>query len=561
MAKMYPDYCVTDSPGERKLFTFLRESPKTEGWVVLHSLHIARHISKTKGEADFVVLVPNLGIVIIEVKSHQEIRIKQGSWYFGRDNLPHESPFKQGETAMYSIRKHLVQSNPIFNRIPFLNVSWFTEIDFPKSSQMEYHDWQVLNIEDLDDVAGSLLNAIKKGIKHLGAKLGVSNLNGTALNGTMIEAATQLLRPDFEYAISEKIFRSERRKELLKFAEDQYIALDIALDNRAAIIKGAAGTGKSVLAVELARRFQMQNKKVALFCFNKFLSVELAGQLRDTHVLVSTIDSFALRLARESNIPLPPNNIEALKSLNLKDLKISTEDKFDVIIIDEAQDLLNNAFYPILDETVLDGLGNGCWYAFGDLDAQKIYDQSDSIAFVKSKIGDVPIFTLTRNCRNVIQIGHFAEGLLPTKPKWNSFRRNESHPNPQLIKIDQDQDMTPLLDEVIDSCKKMGFSYDDIVILSPLEISEPQNIFAESKFAPKFVLGARKSGQISFTSISKFKGLESPCIILLDLELLKSWSNKDDLLYVALTRATDRLVILANHLAHDFMIKLLERRS
>lgn len=112
MAKMYPNYCITESPGEKKLFTYLNESPKTEGWVVLHSLHIARHISKTKGEADFVVLIPNLGIVIIEVKAHQEIRVKQGSWFFGRDNVPHESPFKQGETAMYSIRKHLVAHGP-----------------------------------------------------------------------------------------------------------------------------------------------------------------------------------------------------------------------------------------------------------------------------------------------------------------------------------------------------------------------------------------------------------------------------------------------------------------
>ncbi|MEI9908000.1 MAG: nuclease-related domain-containing protein [Actinomycetota bacterium] len=80
MAKMYPNYCIAESPGERKLFTYLQESSKTENWVALHSLHVARHISKTKGEADFVVLIPNVGIVVIEVKSHQEIRVKQGSW-------------------------------------------------------------------------------------------------------------------------------------------------------------------------------------------------------------------------------------------------------------------------------------------------------------------------------------------------------------------------------------------------------------------------------------------------------------------------------------------------
>jgi nucleoside-triphosphatase THEP1 len=557
MAKMYPNYCITDSPGERKLFNFLRESSRSQDWIVLHSLHIARHISKTKGEADFVVLIPAIGIVVIEVKSHQEIKVRQGSWFFGRENTPHESPFKQGETAMYSIRKHLVDQNPIFARIPFLNVSWFTEIDFPKTSQMEYQSWQVLNIADLEDAAGSLLASMEAGVRHLGNKLGISNASGVALNAEVMDEAVRLLRPDFDFAMSEKMFRSERKKELLKFAKDQYIALDIAIDNKVAIIKGAAGTGKSVLAIELARRFQSENLRVALFCFNKLLSDEIAAQLGDTSVYVSTIDSYALKIARLNSMNLPINNLEAVKQINYENLEVAENEKFDVIIIDEAQDVLNQTFRPILEKSLKDGLTSGTWYAFGDLDSQKIYDQTDSIQFVRTEIKEVPVFTLTRNCRNVIQIGHFAEGLLATKPKWNSFLRNENNPDPQLIRIEPDEDMTPILDSVLDQCKAMGFSYDDIAFLSPLEISDPQGIFSESKYASKFVVGNRKPGKISFNNISKFKGLESPCVVLLDLEQLSSWKNRDDLLYVALTRATDRLVILANNSAHAFLTKLL----
>ena len=558
MAKMYPNYCITESPGEQKLFTYFKESPKTEGWVVLHSLHIARHISKTKGEADFVVLIPNVGIAIIEVKAHQEVRIKQGSWYFGRGNVPHESPFKQGETAMFSIRKHLVKLNPVFGKIPFLNMSWFTEVDFPKSSKMEYQNWQVLNIEDLDDAASSLLTSMDAGIKHLKSKIGISNVKSVSLTSEAIQSAIHLLRPDFDFAMSEKMFRSERRKELLKFAEDQFMALDIALDNNAAIIKGAAGTGKSVLAIELARRFVAQNRKVALFSFNRLLSDELVGQLRDTTVFVSTIDSYALKMARAKNIDLPSNNIEAVKRINFSDIKLSNEEKFDVLIIDEAQDILNSTFRPILEESISNGLCHGQWYAFGDLDAQKIYDQTDSISYVRREIRDVPVFTLTRNCRNIIQIGHFVEGILPAKPKWNSFRRNESNPDPQLIKVRPGQDMTAILDSVIENYREIGFSFDDITILSPLEISDPQNIFIDSKFNSKFIVSGRKAGRISFISISKFKGLESPCVVLIDLEQLSTWTNRNDLLYVGLTRATDRLVILANDLAHNLLTKLIE---
>jgi hypothetical protein len=561
MARMYPNYCIAESPGEKKLFTFLKESPKTSDWVVLHSLHIARHVSKTKGEADFVVIVPGVGIVIIEVKAHQRITVKQGSWYFGRDDAPHESPFKQGETAMHSIRQHLLNQSSVFANVPFLNVSWFTEIDFPKTTQMEYQDWQVLNINDLSDAADSLLSSMQKGTSHLKQKIRASRLNGSSLTKETIETAVQLLRPDFDFTMSEKVFRSERRKQLMKFAEDQFIALDIALDNSAAIIKGAAGTGKSVLAAELARRFHVQGKRVGLLCFNRLLAEELTSQLRDTNVFVSTVDSYALLQARKAGFDLPENNIQALKQINLLELHVPEPSKHEILILDEAQDLLNSWYRPLLEECVSGGLGNGQWYAFGDFEAQRIYDQVDSLAFVKNEIRNLPIFTLTRNCRNIIQIGHFAEGLLPIKPKWNSFLRNDSEPDPQLIKLGSGQDVTPILDRVIEEYKNVGFSFDDITILSPIEIKEPQNIFTESKFVSKYTTGARKSGKINFTTISRFKGLESPCVILLDLEQLSDWPSRDDLLYVALTRAMDRLSILANDAAHKFMMDLLERGS
>jgi superfamily I DNA/RNA helicase len=396
------------------------------------------------------------------------------------------------------------------------------------------------------------------GTKHLGSKLGISNANGAALSNAIMLEAVQLLRPDFDFAMSEKMFRSERRKELLKFAEEQFIALDIAIDNDAAIIKGAAGTGKSVLAIELAKRFDSQLLKVGFLCFNRLLSEELAKQLAGTNVFVSTIDSFILTIARKKNPHLPKNNLEALRQISLENVQIPENEKFDILIIDEAQDLLNKTFQPVLENSVKNGLETGFWYAFGDLDAQKIYDQTDSMQFIRNEIRDVPVLTLTRNCRNIIQIGHFAEGLLKAKPKWKSFMRNESHPDPQLITIKPDEDITPILDNVIDECKAMGFSYDDIACLSPIEISDPQDIFIESKYVEKFVVGSRKSGKISFSSISKFKGLESPCVVLLDLEQLGTWTNRNDLMYVALTRATDRLVILANKSAHVFMTKLLE---
>ena len=75
MANLIPNL-LTDSskapPGERELFEVFRRSEGTDDWNVLHSYRLARHKSKVEGEIDFVLVIPKIGIVCIEVKSHEE---------------------------------------------------------------------------------------------------------------------------------------------------------------------------------------------------------------------------------------------------------------------------------------------------------------------------------------------------------------------------------------------------------------------------------------------------------------------------------------------------------
>jgi hypothetical protein len=64
-------------PGELKVFDFLKDSKLTEDWFVLHSLDLANHTSQISGEADFVIIVPEHGILVLEVKSHDFIKYER----------------------------------------------------------------------------------------------------------------------------------------------------------------------------------------------------------------------------------------------------------------------------------------------------------------------------------------------------------------------------------------------------------------------------------------------------------------------------------------------------
>ena len=84
---MMPAFCPDGAPpGEKAVCAALRDSEDTDEWLVLHSLGIADHVRQVEGEADFVIIVPDTGILVIEVKSHQSIdRRSDGTWKLGND--------------------------------------------------------------------------------------------------------------------------------------------------------------------------------------------------------------------------------------------------------------------------------------------------------------------------------------------------------------------------------------------------------------------------------------------------------------------------------------------
>ena len=551
---------MAESPGEEKLFHLLKEDPLTDKWTILHSLHIARHVSKAKGEADFVVLIPAVGVAVLEVKSHRSISVKEGIWTLGLERTPHESPFVQVEKAMFSIRNRLLEKLSFARGIAFLDICWFTGLEFPKRDSFEWLPWQVLNSNDLACPAAALLNSAGEGIKHLRDTVSSNIGRNQTFGEIQIEQIVNCLRPNFEYTVSEKMVRSERKQQLVSFVQDQYAALDLFSLIPRAIFKGPAGTGKSLLAVEFARRATQQGKRVRLICFNKLLSQHLRGQISHPNLEITTADSLAFRIAKLApGNDLSQNPLEALKMINLEELVVPEEFRCDTLIFDEAQDTFNARYLSFFDELLRGGLTEGNWVAFGDFDAQRIYWAEDNVELFRSRFGEVPIAPLSKNCRNVAQIGHFAEGVLPQLPRWSAFLRDGQNPDPKLIPILPDEDMIPLIDEVIDGFRREHFSLDEIVVLSPLEIPSPATVFANSKYADKYVgVEDRRSGRITFSTIGKFKGLESSCVIGLDLEQLAPWQTKNELLYILFTRATDRLAIMANKQAQKMLIDSLE---
>lgn len=307
MARMRPAVCPADAaPGEGALFRALAEAPGTEQWIVLHSLMLADHVRQVEGEADFVVIVPEHGVLVIEVKSHRSIdRRPDGSWKLGNDRPTNRGPFQQASEAMHSIRSYL-EKRMSLRSIPVLSSVWFTSVRARTTlpPNPEWHDWQVLDSEDLRSAPSAVLRAIAAGTRHLDDKIKNFSYGGVGPEPETAEQMATLLRPRFELATVAGDRRRAREAQLISFVDEQFLALDAASENQSVLFTGPAGSGKTFLAMEAARREAAAGSSGRLLCFNNLLGRRLRSDMADVGGLkVGTFHSELLLLSGLDSVP------------------------------------------------------------------------------------------------------------------------------------------------------------------------------------------------------------------------------------------------------------------
>jgi hypothetical protein len=282
------------APGEKSVYRKLAEDRATDDWIVLHSLNIAEHVRNPEGEADFVVIAPDLGILVIEVKSHEHFTFDNGVWKLGNQAPTTRGPFKQASEAMYSIRKELLKKKIDLRSIPTLSAAWFTATRARTMLKPtnEWFDWQVLDSEDLkNNPIGAIRRAFVGGIANLDATFNGFSYRGVGPDQATAKQIAMLLRPNFEFGVVAGDVRSAREHQLARFVEEQFLALDAMSDNQSVLFTGPAGSGKTFLALEAARRELALGRTGNLMCFNKLLGRRLAADSNDQRLSVGTFHS------------------------------------------------------------------------------------------------------------------------------------------------------------------------------------------------------------------------------------------------------------------------------
>lgn len=567
MARMIPSIIDPDHspPGELTIFRLLRdETPKS--WIVMHSLDLPRHIRQIQGEIDFFVLVPGLAAICLEIKSHEYVRRNSvGLWCLGSEEPTMKSPFKQSSDAMHSLRQQL-KSAPDLADVPFMAAVGFPRCSFDVPAT-EWEPWQVFDERRLE--ARGIEATIRSIGKSLREKLRVTPSAGwfrpeaAAPTEEQCEIFVRSLRSSFERNRSPKARRSEREQEIRRYTEEQFRALDAIEENPRLVFWGGAGTGKTFLALEVARRAVLRERSVLLCCYNQLLgswlraeTVPLGGEVE-----AGTLHSLMLRITGLS-APQNPSRDFWTRELPLRTLEVLLEghelqNSFDTLLIDEAQDLCSEEYLDVLDLLVKGGLAGGEVMAFGDFDFQAIFarggERIDGRVILQSRLQGFS-YSLKDNCRNRPRVGSIAASAAGVDP-YAAYLRPDDGVEVKIYSYSGRESQVEALISAIETLRKEHYQLGDIAILSRLAGDAAWQHLPKSQSDRLAPASPRGWTKIRTSSIQAFKGMEATAVIVTDLDSLSSIESRH-LLYVAATRATDRLVLVLNNDAMPEMTQL-----
>ena len=501
----------TNSNAEIRMFDQLRAAfsrPNQNGWFAMHSLNLPRHEYKRFGEIDFVICGPD-GLFVLEIKGGG-VSCRNGIWattnrYAETEQL-RESPFKQAEGALHGLRGKLPASlsnvfvvgygvvMPDVERLPD-SAEWDRAVLADGRDFRQFEKW------------------LERFIRHWRAK----DANKPAASPSQLNLLQQHLRPDFEAVMPVHVSAHDIEARIVRLTEDQLRWVDAIEVNPRVICSGGAGTGKTMLALELARRWCAAGMKIVLACHSPWLKSFLER---------NAVSGLTVSLAESIHVTARRAGI----------------DKFDALIVDEGQDILNMDALDMLGGFLSAGISGGRWCFFHDANNQSglcgsyvpdAYDYLESFCPVR-----IPLKT---NCRNSLPILRRIQGDLGADVGYSGVGDG---PAVREVRVaDADRAIQALEKELHDLMDGEGFNPGEIIVLSPLPFAQSWTSSLSEDLQNSISVLDDASPRnmnrhtIGFAQIGDFKGLESEVVVLVDMPRPGHSEHLRSLHYVGMSRA------------------------
>lgn len=558
MAKMFPDLektrVIFASRAEEHFYQSCLDQLSDE-YRVYYSCTLST-IEKNEGlidsEIDFLIYHPKFGVLVVEVKGGRISFDAEKGEYKSRNRVGREfrirNPFQQ---ALVWKSRFVREIRALKIKVPVSHAVCFPTVareDLPNTAEMEKN--LLIDRKGIQNLTTSIkaIATISHPKEYLSFKDVGDELNRFIVGSTF---STRLYIRDYIEAHETRVKDFETIHETL---------ITPVAGSKKLGVEGEAGTGKTMLAIMLAKHFLAEGERILFLSSNPLLNGMIKKQLgEDVEVITYTefAGGFGVDLLRE------PDNYdgkredwvqydgpEALKSAIEK-----SEVRYSVLICDEAQDV--QPFWWEAIEHVLAKNSDSRTYVFFDRNQGVFGSGGKYNRFVAEEVLPVepPYFPLVHNYRTTREIASFSRVFRTGKAVLRSHCGRIGYV-PEIVVYKDQQDCRVQLENLLSRLlREEGVLTSEVAVLSARNPDANESSIKDFNNVKGYSLvrvGGRgavwppEAGKIGVSTVAGFKGLETPIGILLNFSeynLPVENPIMASLIYVACTRAKHMLYV------------------
>ena len=530
MPRLIPEHPTFTTESEQAVWERLRDGLGDDD-VLIANLRLTDEVKDH--EVDLVVLMPDVGVVALEVKGGS-VWWDDG-WRImrrGREATIH--PVDQARDGKYALRAYVEDDARWGSRT---RVAWSHAVVTPYSefaqdfALTDLPRWSLHDKHDQEHLVGRL----RQNAQRMTHGQRVATLDD-------VDAIAEILTGRLPTSYDIRAEADERASVADRLTLEQATILQVTRLLHRVEVRGGAGSGKTVLALQQAKELTRggqgrKPQRVALLCYSIGLAEHLKREVATWHhrhrpAFVGTFHDFGRQWGASDGDRQDSEFWEERLPAEMAELAAAQPDgkKYDAVIVDEAQDFADPWWTPVL--RALRDEEDGGLYVYSD-ENQRIFAR-----YGRPPVALVPL-VLDHNLRNTRQIHESFGPLAPSR----MYSRGGDGPSVRFVDAGGD-DPIDRADDEVDRLLDAGWDPQHVALLTtghrhPIQVERTDFHDQDGYWRTYW------DDDVFYGHVLGCKGLERRAVVL----CLNEDGSRDrarERLYVGMSRATDELVVVGD---------------
>jgi hypothetical protein len=486
-------------------------------------------------EADLVVLIPELGVCVLEVKGGAIWHDEDG-WHQRRQGRDARvDPVDQVRRVKYAVRDYAAKDPRWRSRS---HVAWAHCLVTPHSdfaddfATPDLPRWALHDRGDQEQLCERVREATRR-----------MQQGKPAPTYDDVELIVEILAGRRHTSYDVNAEAAERASQADLLTQEQATLLQVTRLLRRVEVRGGAGSGKTVLALQQAKeltrgRADRRAERVALICYSiglaEYLKRVVDGWPRKTRpAFVGTYEEFGRQWGAPSGDRQDSEFWEETLPAEMARLAAELPEgkRYDSVIVDEAQDFAETWWDAVIG--ALRDEAEGGVYVYSD-ENQRIFAR-----FGRPPVQLVPL-VLDHNLRNPRQIHDCFGPLAPSR----MYSRGWDGANVRFVASTTDDALDAAEGEVLRLLEE-GWEHRKIALLTTGHRHPQQQVQTEELGQEGYWRSFWEGEDVFYGHVLGSKGLERAAVVL----CINEAGDRDrarERLYVGMSRATDVLVVVGD---------------